>query len=408
MKTQLNILSRKEINHIYGIPSLNPQQRVVYLELTLAEQELAHKYRGSITKTYFILQLAYFKFRQQFFIFDLEQVEKDVEYVQQTYFAKQPITKSGMISKPTRLAQRRVILKLMGYRMADKVVRKQLFDRARGVARLSSDPLFIFRDLINWATQQRIVLPGYSVMQRSIIGKAITLERIRLEGLLKKHLPNTQQQQLNNLLTERVEHYYKLSWIQQEATNFNPQSIRGEIKRKKVLNSLFKTGKPLIKKLGISNENINYYARLANHYTVGELRQFKGGVHYIYMLCYIQHRYRQINDVLAEAFKYYVRKYEAQARQVVQEYFYKFHLDANEQLNKIPAILEMLTGDSIADNTPFSLVRKQVLDILDREKILLLTDFIKKNRWIRRKFGGAIMKKFKDRLVIIYAIYLPT
>jgi len=376
MGAQLAILTRKEIYQIYGLPKFKKKQRSIYLEMSLPEQELVRKYRQPITRIYFMLQLAYFKFKQQFFVFDISEVAKDVAYLQEAYSIEQDIPTKGTISKPSRLAQQRVILQLMGYRIADKEIRQLLFDRASHVATLSASPTFLFRDLINWTEQQRVVLPGYSIMQRSIIGKALTLERKRLEGILKVHLSKNHQQQMDNLISEKIGHYYGLTWLQQEAPNFKPRSIREETKRKETLQPLFETSKSILEKFAISNENINYYASLANHYTVGELRQFIGGIQYIYLLSYIQYRYQQINDVLTQAFIYYVRKYETEAKQIVKEFFYKYHVDANKQLGKIPEILKLFVDDTIADDTPFVTVKKQVLDILDREKILLLTDFI--------------------------------
>lgn len=380
MGTQLTILSNKEIQQIYSLPKLQTQQRPIYLELSIQEQELLASYRNPLTRIYFILQLGYFKFKQQFFVFDLSEVSGDVDYLEQTYFPQQALPKEGTISKPVRLAQQKVILDLMDYRLADETIRKQLFDRACELAMISASPSFIFRDLLNWSEGQRIVLPGYSIMQRAIIGKALSLERKRLEDLLKKYLSQEDREQMDYLIQEKIEYYYGLTWLQQEARNFNPQSLRRETSRKKIIEPLFQIALPLLKKLEISNENITYYASLADHYTVGELRQFKGGMHYLFILSYIQRRYQQINDVLAEAFSYYVRKYESEAKQIVREYFYKYHLDANEQLNKVPKILEIFLDDTISGDTPFALVRAQVLDVLDKEKILLLSNFIKETQ----------------------------
>jgi len=378
MSGQLNILSEKERRQIYDLPKLKPKQHSVYLEFTLPEQKLARKYKTPITRVYFLLQLAYFKFKQQFFIFNLNEVSKDVAYLQEAYFAEEVLPIEGIISKPIRLGQQRVILQLMKYRITDEEIRKQLVDRACQLSAISASPNFIFRDLINWTKQKRIVLSSYSTIQR-IIGKALTLERRRLEELLTKYLSKEYTAQMNYLLNEKVGFYYGLTWLQQEAPNFNPQSIRKETSRKEILDPLFKIAQSLLEKLSISNENINYYASLANHYTVGELRQFKGGVHYIFLLSFIRQRYQECNDVLAEAFKYYVRKYENQAKLIVKEYFYQFNLEVNEQLPKIPMILAFFLDDSIPDDTPFIVVKKKVLEVLNQEKILLLSDFIEEN-----------------------------
>lgn len=334
---------------------------------SLPEQELLGIYRTPITKVYFLLQLAYFKFKQQFFIFDIQLVPKDIAYLQEAYFPKQELPTRGIISKPRRLSQQKVILDLMNYQMADEIVRQQLLDRACHLATLFARPIFIFRDLMNWAEQKRIVLPKYSVMQRHIIGRSITLERKRLEGIVNQKLSEKYQKRLEWLITKKIANgMYELTWLTQEVPNFKPQSLREETKRKEKLKALYSTAKSLISQFEIANENIRYYASLANHYTIGELKQFKGGMAYVFIVCYIQYRYQQINDVLVEAFKYYVRKYESQVKQMIKEYFYKYQLDIQEQLQRVPEILTLFINDAITDDTPFSVVRAQVFYLINR------------------------------------------
>ena len=80
MGSQLNILSEKERREIYDLPKFKKKQQSIYLEFTLSEQELIRTYKSPVTKVYFLLQLAYFKFKQQFFVFNLNQVAKDVKH----------------------------------------------------------------------------------------------------------------------------------------------------------------------------------------------------------------------------------------------------------------------------------------------------------------------------------------
>lgn len=380
MGTQLRVLSQKEINQIYSLPKLTAKQRTVFLDLPLPEQKLVRTYRTPLTRVFFILQLAYFKFKQQFFKFDLGEVQADIVYLQENYFPHQSLPLEGTLTKPRRLQQQKVILDLLGYKIADAAIRAALFERACQSARLSANPTFLFRDLMNWLEHKKVILPAYSFLQRHIIGKAISTERKRLEELIQAILSDDFQVHLDNLVNEKTGSWYILTWLGWETPNFKPQSLRQETKRKAFIEPLYPTAKLLVEKLNISNENIRYYASLAEHYTVGQLRQFKNGMAYVFLLCYLHYRYRRINDVLVEAFKYYVRKYESQAKNMVKEYFYKYHLNANAQLGKVPQILALFINDEIDGSTPFSVVRKMALDMLDREKILLLTDFINKNR----------------------------
>ena len=189
MAKQLNILSAKEIRDLYDLPKFRKQQQRIYFDLTFAEQELTNHYRTPLTRVYFILQLGYFKFKQQFFVFESNQVKKDIDYIQKKYFSDQGLDLKSSISKPTRLAQQKVILQLFGYRNANEPVREKLFSRACHLATLYCSPVFIFRELINWLELKQIVLPAYNTMQRFIIGKALTYERKRLEAIIQQHLP---------------------------------------------------------------------------------------------------------------------------------------------------------------------------------------------------------------------------
>jgi len=101
-------------------------------------------------------------------------VPKDVAYLQEAYFSGEILPTKGIASKPIRLGQQAVILKLMDYQTANGEIRKQLFDRACTLSSISASPVFIFRDLINWTKQKQIVLPSSSTMERRIIGKALT------------------------------------------------------------------------------------------------------------------------------------------------------------------------------------------------------------------------------------------
>jgi len=48
-----------------------------------------------------------------------------------------------------------------------------------------NDPVFIFKEVVRYLHKNRVILPGYTVLQ-DIIGKAITAEEKRLTLLLNK------------------------------------------------------------------------------------------------------------------------------------------------------------------------------------------------------------------------------
>ena len=64
-----------------------------------------------------------------------------------------------------------------------KKIRATLVAKAEQLAKLYSRPIYIFRELLNYLEQQKIVLLGYSIMQKHIIAQALIRERLRLETL---------------------------------------------------------------------------------------------------------------------------------------------------------------------------------------------------------------------------------
>jgi Domain of unknown function (DUF4158) len=66
-----------------------------------------------------ILQLGYFKAKCQFFVFAREAVLGDLEHILRRHFPVRDIAEIKTLSKPTRLEQQQIVLKLFGYRLCD-------------------------------------------------------------------------------------------------------------------------------------------------------------------------------------------------------------------------------------------------------------------------------------------------
>lgn len=375
MAEHLYILSPEERYQIYALPIFNEEQRQLYLTLNTYEQTLLEQYSTPLSQVYFALQLGYFKAKQQFFLFDLSDVPLDTAYLQTQYFSEKELPVTGRISKPTRLAQQKVILELYDYQLANESIRRDMFHQACELATRHSSAVFIFRELVNWLEKHRIVLPAYTTMQR-MIERAIYHERIRLEKLIENLLSEEQRKALEVLLNDQSHGFYLLTCLQQEPANFSNHAMRNQVVRKQALQHLYTLSKKVIPHLGISNESVRYYGSLAIHYTIYQLQQFRGHWVYVLLLCFVNYRYREINDTIVDAFRYYVRLFEDEAQQAAQEFLYRYRLDVNEQMRKVPMILSLFVDDTIDDAIPFAHVKEKVLNLLDAEKIHLLSNYI--------------------------------
>jgi len=225
MAEHLTILEPDEIYDLYAIPSFDEDQQMLFFDLNEVERQKMLSYRTPLSRLYFILQLGYFKAKQQFYVFDLSQVAVDRDHLWERYFTQELIYEKGTISKPTRLAQQNEILALQKYQKAGESVREKLLERACQFASRHSKPIYIFRELISYLEQYKIVLPAYTTMQR-LIEHATSLERQRLEKIIAATLTTEEKEQFKELMTDQSKGFYLLTWLQKEPPNFNTYPMR--------------------------------------------------------------------------------------------------------------------------------------------------------------------------------------
>jgi len=128
--------------------------------------------------------------------------------------------------------------------------------------------------------------------------------------------------------------------------------------------------------LDISNESIKYYASLVNYYSVYKLKRFNELTTYVYLLCFVYHRYQILHDNLIQCFIHHVRQYREAAKEDGKEQVYQQRREGNEKLDKAAQVLKLFTDPSIAGQTPFHQVRAKAFGILDGPPIDFVADHI--------------------------------
>lgn len=91
-----------------------------------------------------VLQLGYFKAKRQFFIYEQECVLEDLHYVLEKYFPGRDLATIKTPSKPTRLEQQKIILKLFDYRLCDSDAKVELEHNAQRIAKLSTQTAIFY------------------------------------------------------------------------------------------------------------------------------------------------------------------------------------------------------------------------------------------------------------------------
>lgn len=374
---RIRILGDDEIEAIYGQPRFAQEERAQYFILYPLEKEVLAELRSIRSQVYFILQLGYFKAQHLFFTFDFHEVKEDVTYILQQYFPYAKFDELSTVDKRTRMRQRRLILKLCNYRNCNMEQRKKLEIKAQQSAMVYSKPIYVFRELMQHLIEQRIVAPGYSFMQDTV-AKALIYEQNRLISIVQNHLKPSDIQLLKSLISDS-QGLYEITLLKREPKDFSLKEIRQEINRGKQINHLYSLTKSLLPHLSISNESIKYYASLVTYYSVFRLRQLNEWIVYVYLLCFIYHRYQKLHDNLINCLIYDVRGYIDDAKSYAKERLYESLIESNQDMQRAGKVLKIFTDDSIAGDTPFYQVQSKAFGILDRQKLDSIADHICKN-----------------------------
>jgi len=121
----------------------------------------------------------------------------------------------------------------------------------------------------------------------------------------------------------------------------------------------------MLTSFGSLHKTVNYKSSsLVTYYSVFRLKRFDEFRVYLYLLCFVYHRYQRLHDNLINSLIYNVRGYVDEAKAAAKERVYQHRIEANSDLQKAGQVLKLFTNDSISENTPFHQVQAQAFGIL--------------------------------------------
>ena len=364
---RLTILSEAEKTALYGIPNFDDFQRIAFFAMADAERTLALGRKSVLAQVYCLLQIEYFKAKQAFFQFSLDDVQhEDVDFLLQRYFLGQTLVNAPLHTSEYYV-QRNKIAKLFGYRMCSDDDLPALRAKVTLLARTDVTPTFLLAELMMFLIGQRIVRPGYSTLQ-SIIRDSLTAERDRLEQRVEFALTDATRAALQELLI-RENTLSDFAALKQDAKSFRYRQMGLERQKRLTLTPLYAIAKTLLPSLDISQLNIAYYASLANFYTIYDLRRFKPGQTNLYLLCYAWQRYRQLTDNIVDAFGYHTRHLEDDTKAVATKQAAQIHNERQQATPRVGELLLLYVDNSLTDVTPFGTVRREAFRIMPEEKL---------------------------------------
>ncbi|MDE2280617.1 MAG: Tn3 family transposase, partial [Xanthomonadaceae bacterium] len=391
---RLNILTAEEIDDLYGLPRFSDDDRNLYFDLSPLERAAVDARTPSVG-VYLALELGYFKAKRQFFTFEQDAVADDLRHLVGQYFPGHAFESIKVPSRPTRGAIQQTVLDLFGYRVCDRVAKAELEQKAQRIATLSTQPLYILRESLQYLSNERIVAPQYTTMQ-DMVGRVVTHERHRVTQLLEQAMTPVVEQALDDLL-RADEQMYRISALKREPKDFSYKELRREVERRQFFHPLHEFAQRFLLAAGLSNESGKYYASLVKFYTVYKLQRMPKGTTRLYLLCFAFHRFRQINDNLIEAFIHLVDQYEKQSKQAAEVAMQQALVDASEHLQAAGEVLRLFIDKSIAVDSPFATVQKRAFALLEPGRFAAVADYLRNVAFDKAAFQWAYYATLSHR-----------
>jgi TnpA family transposase len=369
----LAVLSEAEKAAFYECPDFDEAQRFEYLTLAEEELQIAFKRQNLCAKVHCILQIAYFKAVKLFFKVTWDDVDPDdLQFILQQYFPEQPFQPKDITSYEYYV-QCNVIADFFGYRVWNQDYQTLLYNYSSDIIRRDIQPQFIALGLLSYLTEQKIIRPRYTTLQ-AMVSIIINNERKRLAFILHESLTPEEKQALQKLLVNEGS-LSELAAIKQDAKNFQKTMMSKEREKWHTLKPLYHLMQRLMPLLKLSQKNIQYYADLAEYYTVYDLRKkIKTGQTYIYLLCYVWRRYREINDNLITAFGFHFKQFDDGIKEkAIAQFSEKVVSLHNEKLNESLTMKQLASywvDDDWSDEVRFGDMREIVFStVIPREAL---------------------------------------
>ena len=368
---RLSILEAPEIQDIYSIPKLNPQEQEYFFALSEDELSIVNRLNTTRNRIHLILMLGYFRIKRVCLVYQWHEVADDYYHVAQRYYPKASKKKKN-INRQTRSELYKKVFAIEGFKRFDKQDDETLSSHLLARSKHYMDHRELFYDALTWLKSKEIAVPGYSTLQ-NIISKVINDEETRLSHLVKKHLSG--KEEFLRLLN-RDKGPYGLNALKKLPKSNKPGENAGELSRHAVLHSLSNRANVLIRKLKLSMGNIRYFAKRCRDYNIRDLREFRDEKALIYLTCFVATRFQQSNDCLTVSFLVAFKEVDELAKEYRDEQAVAQALALAETIEKVPQLMNLIVDQSLDDDSTLGAFCKKAFRIISESDIPLVSQMI--------------------------------
>jgi len=387
---RVQILSEVEQDEFYGPPAFTTADQRFFFSLNDKELAIAKSLRHRGQRYMLVVLLGYFKAKPVVLHPGFHQIKQDLKYVYQTILPGPGCRPFNLTPKENeRIYQR--IFQLCNYqRWNAKDHGAALSAYLSQQARAWTAPRHLFDAAIEYCSRQKIAIPAYSTLQK-IISQVVGDEQEDMVNRLERAM----SQDLKHALADLVNGEGPLPFrqLRQSARNFTGTELEKELTVYRNIQHWMPEVDLLLSMLSLSQKNQQHLAEKVDYYGARLKRQTLSNQR-LYLLCYLQSRWQQALERIADGFVHHVRQTKQKAKEYAQEAVYQDWQKAAKNISKAAEVLHLFIDDDIDLQLPFATVRQKALTLLDKKDLESICLFLNEQR---RSVDDAMWQYFEDK-----------
>ncbi len=362
---RVQILSKVEQDEFYGPPIFTTSDQRFFFALNDKERSVASSLRYRAQRCMFVVLLGYFKAKPVVLSLSFGQVKHDIKYVYQSVLPGPGFRPFNLSQKESdRIYQR--IFQLCGYqRWSAKDHEGALSSHLTQQASAWTAPRHLFDTAVEYFSARKIAICAYSTLQK-MISEVMVNQQNRMIANIALVMSEPLQQAIATLVTDADALTFRQ--LRQSARNFTGTELEKELAVYRHVRHWMPEVGRLLNMLLLSPKNQQYLAEKVNYYGAKLKRQSVGNQR-LYLLCYLQTRWQQALERIADGFVHHVRQIKQNAKGCAKEMVYQDWQKAANNVSKAAEVLHLFIDDGIDLQQPFGNVRQKALKLLTKNEL---------------------------------------
>ncbi|ABM20967.1 MULTISPECIES: Tn3 family transposase [Gammaproteobacteria] len=362
---RLSILTAAEIEDLYGVPSFNESYQRFYFTLNDKERAELTRIRQRKYRCIAIALLGYFKCKPILLNPTFKSMQDDLGFIAKNHFDGLKFRRFSLKSDQKSRIYERIFSMIEYENWKDPEHQPRLVEHLLACAESWVAPRALFDAAIEFLAHQKIAIPAYSTLQK-IVSQVVNQHQQRLHEKIGAACSPKLTTVLNTLVSGNDQ--LTLTQLRGGARNFTGTELQKELAVYHHIQPLMAEVTVVLDSLSLSQKNQQHYAERIQYYGAKIKRQSPEN-QCLYLLCYLQFRYQEGLERMAEGFIHHVRQVKQRAHQLAQDRVYRDWQKAATNVSKAAEILCLFVDDRIDPNTSFHAVQKQAFQVLNANEL---------------------------------------